>query len=277
MAWLANAARSREPAVGRAAVDLAHFLRANAVADEDLDAFDAFTVRAFAPRARALGLVPRPGESDDDALQRRGILMLVGPHDPALAAAARRLARAWLDDPRAVDASLVEPVLSVAAHAGDAALFDALLEKALEARTVAARREALVALFSFRDPVLAARAAALLRDERFDARDLFPAFRASVRDRDAAQRAQQVIAEHFDALAKRASPDAPAWWPWYVEALCGEPARKDFEAFWRDRAARYPGAERNVSQVADRIGRCGAVRDAQRSSVRAALARASRK
>ena len=100
----ATARLSRDWNVLRAALDLAEFSRQHVRRRCDRPEFAAFAREVFGPRARALGFVPKPGESDDDQLSRRALLRFVAPYDPELAAQARRLALAWIADRKAVDA-----------------------------------------------------------------------------------------------------------------------------------------------------------------------------
>jgi hypothetical protein len=83
--------------------DLAEFAGNTVVVDADRPKFSRFVRETFGPRAKALGFVPKPNDSDDDQLMRRSLLRVVAPEDPALAAEARRLARAWMRDRKAVD------------------------------------------------------------------------------------------------------------------------------------------------------------------------------
>jgi alanyl aminopeptidase len=273
MPWIEAAAESRERSVVDAAVEIAAYLRDDVAGPEEETAFDAFVLRTFGPRMRELGIVPRSGDGEDDELLRATLLPFAGTLDPGIAREAGRLALEWIANPRAIDPGMVEPVLLTAARTGDAALFDALLAKALEASTVGPRREMLVALFSFDDPALARRGQALLLDTRFDVRDLLAAQRDSLRKGRPRPYAHEFVAQNFDALAKRVTADQPAYWPWVARGLCGDAARAEVEALWRDRAPGLPGARRNADQVLEEIDACTAVRKAQQPSLHAYLAR----
>ena len=192
---------------------------------------------------------------------------------PTLAAEARRLALAWVADRRALDAGLVDAVLPVAAWTGDAALFDALLAEARTTGDRLDRRNLVVALMSFRDPVLAERGLKLLLDPAFDMRELNEALRTSERIGQPRRDVHEFIKTNFDAFSRRVQRDSPGAWPSYAERLCSDADRADVEAFWRERIAGYAGGARTLTQALESIELCTRLRAAQGGSVAAFLKR----
>jgi alanyl aminopeptidase len=94
-------------------------------------AYAAWVRRVFGPRARALGFQRRPAEEDEAQLARPEVVSFVAQRgeDPQLVAEARRLAEAWLSQPRAVAPEMVGPVLRTAARSGGADLHQALVQR----------------------------------------------------------------------------------------------------------------------------------------------------
>jgi alanyl aminopeptidase len=258
--WIRFGAAERERHVVLAAVDLTQFAGDTLFAETDRPSFSAFVRAVFGPRARALGFVPKPKESDDDQLSRHALLTLVVPEDPALAAQAGALARAWIRDRKAVDAGLVDAVLISAARAGDAALFDALLAEAKTTQDRLDRRNLMMALFAFTDPVLAQKGLALLLDPAFDVRESWTALRNLSYWLPARRAANDFIVANFDALTKTVARDAPGFWPHYASGLCSEKDRADVEAFWKPRVNTYAGADRELAQALEAIRVCTQVR-----------------
>ena len=248
-------ARSRERSVVTAAVDVANYVRDTLVSAREMEAFAAFVRQTFGPRARALGFVPRHGESDDDRLQRRALLSSAAPYDPPLAMKARRLARAWLRDRRAVDPDIVDAVLLTAARTGDASLFDAMAQEALSTDSALDRRNLMIALMSFGDPALAKRGLSLLLDPRIDVREATTAWSFAM-EKAPRRASHEFVVAHFDALAARVDPDAPGGWPGVAGRLCRDDDRRDVERFWRPRLARFAGAERNLAEALESIDGC---------------------
>ena len=270
--WIRAGARSSDRHVMLAAIELATFVRDELVPDESRQRFADFVRREFGPRARALGFVPRRGERDDDQLLRRSLLGFVGPEDPALAAEARRLARAWIVDRSAVDAGLADAVLLVAARTGDATLLDAMQDEMRKTANRLDRRNLLIALFSFADPALARRGLSLLLDPQVDIRDAMTALGSAAARTPPTRVTHAFIAEHFDALAARVDADAPGGWSGYAETLCSAADRASVEAFWQPRIGIYATAERNLAQTLEAIDACTRLRERERGNVAALLA-----
>jgi puromycin-sensitive aminopeptidase len=101
------------------------------VEDAARPAFERFAGEFFRPHLDALGWDARAGDSADERLRRATVIgalgELVGAADVA-AEAERRLAR-YLEDPRSIDPNLASVVVSIAARAGDAALYQRYLER----------------------------------------------------------------------------------------------------------------------------------------------------
>jgi alanyl aminopeptidase len=270
--WLRIGARAKERHVAMAAIDLAQFVRDDLVGDDERARFTAFVRATFGPRARKLGFAPVRGEDDDAQLLRRALVRFVGPDDPKLAAEARRLAHAWLADRKAVDPTMVDSVLAVAAQTGDSALLDAMRAELARTRDEVDRRNLMVALFSFADPALLRRSMGLLLDPAIDIRESLTALRFSIGPFRPQRTVTDFIATHFDALEARVERDRPGGWPGYAERLCTARERNDVEAFWRPRIERYAGGPRNLAQALESIDLCVQARAANASGVRAFLA-----
>jgi alanyl aminopeptidase len=208
----ALAALGRAPLTGREAVDLAHGIRAllrsgDLAADQALALADALATRSerhvveaiidllaeierhvllperqerfrahvralFGARARALGLEPVPGESEEDTLLRPKLVAFAGRwgREPGLLRAARQHAETWLRTGQGIAPGMIEVVLAVAAAGGDEALFRSM-ERALRATDPARQSEdetrqqvLAAALSAFDDPALVARVLALIDD-----------------------------------------------------------------------------------------------------------------
>ncbi|MET0442574.1 MAG: M1 family metallopeptidase, partial [Casimicrobiaceae bacterium] len=247
MAWVRYGAASRDWNVLRATLDLAEFYGNTLVTDASRPVFAAFAREVFGPRARTLGFVRKPGESDDDQLARRALLRFVAPYDPELAAQAHRLALAWIADRKAVDAGLVDVVLVTAARTGDAAMLEAMVPAAKSTQDRLERRNLTMALLSFDDPALAQKGLEILLDPSFDVRETWTALR-NVHAWNPARRApHDFVVANFDALARTVGRDAPGGWPRYAAGLCSETDRPQVEAFWAARANTYAGAQRELA------------------------------
>jgi alanyl aminopeptidase len=258
--WVRMAANAPDRHVVDAALELATFIGNTVVTDDRQPQFSAYVREVFGPRARTLGFVPKPGESDDDQLLRRSMLALVAPRDPALAAQARQLTVAWIKDRQALDPGLVDVVLVAAAKTGDAQLFDAMLAESRATQDRLDRRNLFTALYSFTDPSLAQRGMQLLLDPTLDKRETWTSVRYARHWSPASHTYNNFVMANFDALAKTVPADRPGGWPGYGDGLCTSADREQLAAFWKDRAALYPGAERNLAHALEAIQVCTSVR-----------------
>ena len=265
--WIRLAGTAHDRHVVLAAIELGEFVRDTLVADGERPKFSAFAREVFGSRARALGFSPKANESDDDQLMRRSVLRFVGREDPQLAAQARKLAFAWLKNRRAVDPGVVETVLMLAGQTGDAAMFDALLAEAKATSDGLDRRNLMMALFSFSDPLLARKGMALLLDASFDMRESWTALWTGFSANATRRETNDYVMANFDALAKTVGRDEPGRWPYYASGLCSEKDRADVEAFWKERAKNYAGAERELAQTLEGIALCTRLRSAQGNAI----------
>jgi alanyl aminopeptidase len=267
MDWIRMAGTAHDRHVVLAAIDLADFVRDTLVTDVERPRFSAFAREVFGPRARALGFAPNGNESDDDQLMRRTVLRFVGREDPQLAAEARNLALAWIKNRGTINPGMVEVVLTLAGQTGDATMFDALLAEAKTTSDGLDRRNLMTALFSFTDPTLAKKGMSLLLEPGFDARESWTALRNSFYANATRRETNEYIMTSFDALTKTVAKEAPGFWPHFASGLCSEKDRADVEAFWKERAKNYPGAERELAQALEGIALCTRLRSAQGNAI----------
>jgi len=130
------------------------------VPDALAEPFAAYVRRTLRPALDRFGMEPRDGEAETVALFRPGLLGWLGDvgEDPEVLAYADRLARAYLDDPAAVDPSLVGTALGLAAKRGDEALFETYVQRFEESKTPVERGRFLGSIGDFEDPALQRRA-----------------------------------------------------------------------------------------------------------------------
>jgi aminopeptidase N len=220
----------------------------NAIADaSERDAFSRWIRASFGPALEAIGLDPKPGDSDD-VQARRGTLMqlLGGAGDERVRARARALVDQYLERVDSVPPSLIGPALGIAAGSGDAALYDRLLAKM---RASTATPDVFYRVFgalpAFSDKALVERTLALaLSDE---------------------VRSQEPLTKKLGVFQGV---------PYIVGALSGfcSPAKsKEIAAFFK--AHPVPPAERSLRQALERIDACAAVDTRQSKPFSAWLAK----
>jgi alanyl aminopeptidase len=240
------------------------------VPDPALEPYRAWVRRVFGGRARTLGFSPGAGESEDTHLLRRSLLATaaLAGRDPELEREAVRLASGWLDGSTTVDADVLDTVL--AAAASDRALFTRLREDALSATDRGKRQRLLSAVGSTRDPGLAAQALALTLDDRIDPRESVSVLWSLAGRRDTAPLAFGFLRDHYDALVARLPEGlfSPAvYFPFTAAGLCTPAARREAEAFFRDRSPKLEGGARALRQALEALDQCVARREAQAASL----------
>jgi cytosol alanyl aminopeptidase len=225
--------------------------------------------RRIQPLARKLGWIERKGDSD----ATRGLRALVLPYaarEPGgepLRREARALALRWVDDRQSVDATMVPAVLETAARFADEATY-ARLEAALFAtRSQRERGDILKAIGTVRDPQLRDRALAIAMragegPDALGGDELEMLLQGALSD-DANRLASfAYLREHWDPLAAR----IPAWSVMHLASalgsLCTLAERETFNAFFKDRAEKFPGGPMNYAQALETIDICIAARSA---------------
>jgi len=238
-------------------------------------AYAARLEQVLGARARALGWEVQRADSADDRRLRLllvPVAALVG-RDAALRAEARRLAEAWLRDPRAVDADLVSAVLATAAEAGDTALFEKMLEAARTLPRRQDRTQAISAVGRFQDPALAARGRALLLDPAFDLRDWLAVLNVQLRIPETRDGAYRFLDESFDALARRMRDDEVAQLLGRLGFFCDAKMGAAVQASFGPRAARVDGGPFHLARSVEAIDQCARVEARLRPGVTAWLTR----
>jgi alanyl aminopeptidase len=242
-------------------------------------AIEAYAQRLFAPSYARLGWERRPTDGAEEIGLRGlaiGFLANTG-RDPRVRAEARRRALAYIGFGKdaaihrdAVDQNLVAAALNVLGDDADAPTFDAMLTLLAKTDDEQVRGALLWAVSSAKDPALAARARALVLDERIKFTEmltpLFAQFGA-VETRDATW---AWLKEHWDAVLARASGAMFA-----AEALvgvageyCDDAHAAEVAAFMKDRVAKVDGGERVLAKTLERIRICATRRKAEEGNAR---------
>jgi aminopeptidase N/puromycin-sensitive aminopeptidase len=129
------------------------------VSESEREGYRAWVRSIFSQPAQELGWQPRPGESVEQPGVRAIVLSTLGRvgRDPEVLETARTLARKYIADPLAIDPSLADTVVSLAALEGDAALYDEFLAASKTAKSPEEYYRFLFALARFSDPALLTR------------------------------------------------------------------------------------------------------------------------
>ncbi|WP_408889343.1 M1 family metallopeptidase [Myxococcus faecalis] len=228
----------------------------------------------FGGRARAVGFVSRPGESEETRLMRPSLLSMATTEgeDPRLRAEARRLTLRWLQDRSTLAPEDRATVLNAAAAAGDAELHERLRAAARTA-TDEERRLLLATLGGFRDVTLAKKSLELLLDAKVDTREALAILFGLLSEAPTREVAFTFLHEHFDALRERLPRDLTTWLLGGGGFFCDAAHRDEVARVFGPRARDVEGGERVLAQSLERVDQCIAQREALRPGLTRFLAR----
>ena len=235
------------------------------IAPDRQAAYAARWQRALGERARSLGWLPRPDDTEDSSLLRASLLPRLAElgQDEALRGQAAEIARRWLADRSSLPIAQREAVLQAAALGGDAGLYADLQTALLASSDRPERQDLLQALGHFRDPALAERARQLLLNPQLDIREARgPLMRAQAADTATRLDLLRFVQTRHAALVQRLGRDEPAWLPSPFGRACSADEAQQIEAVFAPQAARFMGGQRALAQALESVRLCTAWREA---------------
>ena len=256
-------ANDRDREVVNRVFAIASMVKGKAVPDELQPKASAFIRDAFGKRAVELGWAPQASEDENTKLLRQDLVADVATEGEVkeLIGEAGKLARAWLDDHKAIAPELVRPVLEVAAQFGDRDLFDRMYAAAKKEPDRRFRGTLIRALGSFRNPGIAKSALALLLTKDFDARESFDALLfGPLAYPETRSLPFEFVKANLSALLatlpREVGGDFAAQLPESGAAFCTEEQRDEVESFFRDKVKDYTGGPRNLAKTIESINLC---------------------
>src|SRR5258708_34195808 len=129
------------------------------VTPQDRDAFHSWVRSNFRPMMEKVGSANSAAEKGDASRLRADLIGILGGigEDPQTIQQATRLAEQYLADPNSVDPTIISTALAVAAHNGNAALFDKYLAALRQVNSPEQFHNVAYTISSFRGPELVQR------------------------------------------------------------------------------------------------------------------------
>jgi len=244
-----------------ASLEVAALARARELDEPGRVRWSRFVLATWGVRGRALGLLPRPGEPEEDAALRVELVPFVAEEgrESGLTGEATALARRWLVDRRALPLDVAARVLAVAARSGDRALFERTLAVARGSADEREREVALDALGRFHDPGWVREALLLVLDPALELRDAMQVARSALSTREGRDPAWELLRTRFADVAGRLRDDeVGALVSLLGDAFCDGARRAEIAAVLGPEVEAFDGAPRALARALDRIDACAA-------------------
>jgi alanyl aminopeptidase len=210
-----------------------------------------------------IGTEARDGEPETVTTFRPRLIGALGDwaDDPEIVSRCADMARTYLEDPTAVDPSLVGTALWVAARDGDLDLWETYRERFETATVPADRSRFLTALGGFRDPVARERSLAYVFDGPLQTQELFTIPQAmGDGDEKTADLLADWILDHYDDWASRMPRETLAYLA-YAGYGCSRERLARVDAFLSDPARAAPATERQLQRVREQVADCAGLRE----------------
>lgn len=236
--------------------------------------FHARVADIYRPRLQQLGMTPKQGESDDDALLRSTLVGFFAHKlkDPAVRARMNEKGRAVLGldgdgklDLDAVSQGLRDVALEVAVQEGGQPAYDAA-ERAFRASEDAVLRSQLLgAMGSATDPALAKRSRALVFEKDLLRRnEIFPAVGNQLAQEQTRPALRQWVDTHFKDLDAKLAPAGAALVRFYSAGMCSNADADKLQARFGKRMEDIEGGPRALKQSIEGVRMCAAQVEARK-------------
>ena len=278
LAIAAKQASSTDARVARRAADLVDGVPEALIDAPNRARYAAFVRRQFGDRARAIGWLPREGETNDAARLRETLAPFVAVRgdDTALARKAQQLAQRWLTHRSAIPPAARRTILVAAARTSDkdaAKLFDGLYAIATRSSDPNEREDTHVALGAFRDPALLGRALSLsIGSGAAHDRYGIDILEAALEDDVTRVTALAWMNARAEALMASVPPEQQSGLVIWARDACTQRERTLFVALFESRVANVDGGARRYRQALEKIDVCLALRRGQQAAFNAYLA-----
>lgn len=225
----------------------------------------ALTRAQFAPAWKRVGLLPKPGESEDVTLLRSELFLLLGTlgEDPAIRAEAMKMVKRWLRDRNSVSSELLGGALVIAGMANDRAVLELAIAEFRREPDRKNRRHLMNLIGGVTDPKLAERVLGLLLDESLDPRELMGvAFNLSESD-ETRETVLRWVTKNYDAWTEQLPEDWHASLVLLGTGVCSKDRRAEIVSFFEPRVTKSPGGPREFAMAMEQYDQCVAYRAVQ--------------
>jgi alanyl aminopeptidase len=242
--------------------------------DAARDAFHARVAGIYRPRLQQLGMAPKPGEPDDDALLRSTLVGFFAEtlKDKAVRDGLNKQGRAVLGlgaggklNLDAVPQDLRGTALTVAVQEGGKTAFDAAEKQFRASQDAVLRSQLLGAMGSTKDAALNARMRDLVFEEGLLRRnEIFSAIGGQTDDKSTRPALRDWTDAHFEALYTKLAPAGAGLIGLYSAGMCSDADAAELQAKLADRMKDVEGGPRALKQTVEGIRMCAAALQARK-------------
>jgi aminopeptidase N len=211
-------------------------------------------------------------DESQDQKQLRALLfgVLGGAKDPAVIAEARKLAEQYIADQNAVDPSLAQAALEIAASNGDAALYDKVLALSASTNNPEVQTGMLFLTADFTNPALVTRTLDMVAAGKVRNQDSWILLATLLRNRDTQQQAWTYIKEHWDAIHAQFTTSSGARIVTASGSFCSPEKHDEVLSFFDTHTV--DASARALKIAGDNIDSCVQLRQAQEGNLQSWLA-----
>jgi aminopeptidase N len=235
-------------------------------AQQEKAALASWIRNTFAPEYAKLG-APSSSDTPNQVELRAHLFELLGEYgkDPAVLAQARQITEKYLSDPSSVEPTLGQTAVAVAAHNGDAALFDQLQKIAESSTNPEIQEGALRLLTEFEDPALVKRSLDYATSSKVRNQDAL--FLVALAIRSDANRVQgwKYVTTHWDVIKTLLTPELGGSLVDSTGSFCSAADRDDVIAFFATH--KVPAAEHALQHAVEHINGCIELRSLQQANL----------
>jgi aminopeptidase N/puromycin-sensitive aminopeptidase len=238
---------------------------------EEKDALSAWIRKSFAPELARLG-PPADTDSDNTRELRAQLIGVLGfdGKDPAVLAQANRIVEKYLADPASIDATLGEVALAVAAHNGDAALFDRLQRVYETSANPEIQETALHLLAEFQAPALVQRSLDYAVSDKVRNQDAASQFMIPLQMDETRDQTWRYIESHWDKVQAQLTTATGGYLVNSTGSFCSEASRENVKSFFA--AHPVPASDQALRHAIERIDGCIEMRNLQEPNLKHWLA-----
>jgi aminopeptidase N/puromycin-sensitive aminopeptidase len=249
-----------------------NFISEHLVTDADRPAFQAWLRGAFSPVLQQLGYTARADDTPGQKQKRAILFESLGndANDPEVIQQARTLVQQYMKDPASIDPTLAGAVVSVAAHHGDAELYNQFKAQMQKVKSPQQYYRYFYGLADFSQPALIQQTLDSTLTKEVRGQDLYILI-GLLQNPASQDAAWDFMREHFDELMKKTGGGLGGVGVFLhgAQTFCDTQKANEVQQFFQQHP--FPGTERNQREAVEAISGCVELHGQQQNNLAAWL------